>query len=86
VSSNISTPPKLETKAKEIPMDIKAEVIRLRRENQALSLTEIAKLLDTDRDYVAQVIAKARRKGIDVPAGTSTSKGHVGKYTFKLKQ
>lgn len=66
-------------------MSLTAMIIELRRTDQSLSLEDIARKLETSRDYVTQVIAKKRRKGVHVPAGTSTSKGHVGKYTFKLK-
>jgi biotin operon repressor len=67
-------------------MNITAMIIELRRTDQGLSLEDIARRLKTTRDYVAQVIAKKRRKGVHIPAGTSTSKGHVGKFTFKLKR
>lgn len=67
-------------------MNKTAEILRLRRKNRALSLPDIALKLETSRDYVAQVIAKKRRKGVHVPSGTSTSKGHVGKFTFKRRR
>lgn len=67
-------------------MNKTAEILRLRRTNRALFLLDIALKLETSRDYVAQVIAKLRRKGIHVPAGTSTSKGNAWKYTPRKKR
>lgn len=67
-------------------MNLTAMIIELRCTDQSLSLEDIARKLETTRDYVAQVIAKKRRKGVHIPPGTSTSKGHVGKFTFKLKR
>lgn len=64
-------------------MNITAEILRLRRTDRSLSLQDIALRLDTDRDYVSQVIAKKRKKGIDVPTGTSTSRGNAWKHTPK---
>jgi biotin operon repressor len=67
-------------------MNITAMIIELRTTDRSLSLEDIARKLKTTRDYVAQVIAKKRRQGVHIPPGTSTSKGHVGKFTFKLKR
>lgn len=60
-----------------------ARIIELRRNDPSITLTEIADAIGEERDFVAQVIAKQRKKGVHVPRGTSTSRGHVGKYTTK---
>lgn len=60
-------------------MNITARILEIRNTDPSRTLTDIATELDVSRDYVAQVIAKKRKRGVYVPTGTSTSKGHVGK-------
>lgn len=67
-------------------MYLNTQIIELRCADPSLSLEDIAHRLMTTRDYVAQVISKKRRKGVKIPIGTSTSKGRVGRFTFKRKQ
>lgn len=64
-------------------MNKTARILELRRRDPSLTLTEIADEIGEERDFVAQVIAKQRKKGVYVPRGTSTSKGHVGRYTSR---
>jgi len=64
-------------------MNVTARILEIRNSDCSRTIQDIADELNVTRAYVSQVIAKKRKRGVVVPAGTSTSKGHVGKHTFR---